>query len=361
MVIEQYPITTTPKYNFPQPSMDTILPQQFAELSVHSLKPVQTQPFQLNQQNFQQINGFEESTQAFRLRLEPIPLKPMRQESIVAAVDTSTIKIGETSQGIVIAVRGADVWKQNRAYRYVRLGPFVFHITDENKKEVYDALERSYFNYSQEHNHQGAPNFLQMPSRIASLLERWMQTMLSKTMNKGLILFDGSLTSGTPDTPTQRLKDILSTARRRGNIVLAFSKMTNLRVNGHVITDLLPRAAPPYLLETEGLRLKPPMVLLGDVYVARLTTGNCAFRLDIDKEVLPEIRIEATEKLLGNDLLSQSYPETLRLAHILCTFTANEVLAMQHFVTRRYGLQIVNRPDMHRLLFGPFGKGESYS
>jgi hypothetical protein len=103
------------------------------------------------------------------------------------------------------------------------------------------------------------------------------------------------------------------------------------------------------------------MVLLGDVYVARLTKGNLAFRLDIDKEVPPAPRTEAVEKLLGNDLFSESYPETLRLAHILCTFTANEVLAMQHFVTRRFGLQIINRPDMHRLLFGLFGKGEGYS
>jgi hypothetical protein len=361
LVIEQYPITTTPKYNFPQSSMDTMLPQQFMELSLRSLKPVQTRPFQLNQQNFQQNNGLEDFIQAFRLRLEPISLKPMRQESIVAAVDTSTMKIGETSQGMVIAVRGADVWKQNKVYRYTRLGPFLFHVTDENRKEVYDALERAYFNCSSEHNHQGAPSFLQMPSRIASLLERWMQTMLSKNLSRGLILFDGSLTSGTADTPTQRMKEILGMARKRGNIVLAFSKMTNLRVNGHLITDLLPRTAPPYLLETEGLRLKPPMVLLGDVYVARLTKGNCSFRLDIDKEAPTEIRIEAVEKLLGNDLFSQSYPETLRLAHILCTFTANEVLAMQHFVTRKCEIQIVNRPDMHRLLFGPFGKGENYS
>jgi hypothetical protein len=49
------------------------------------------------------------------------------------------------------------------------------------------------------------------------------------------------------------------------------------------------------------------------------------------------------------------------LSHILCTFTANEVIAMQHFATRKYGLKIVNRPDMHSLLFGPFGKGEYYS
>jgi hypothetical protein len=51
----------------------------------------------------------------------------------------------------------------------------------------------------------------------------------------------------------------------------------------------------------------------------------------------------------------------LRLAHILCTFTANEVLAMQHFITRKHGIQMINRPDMHKLLFGPFGKGEIYS
>jgi hypothetical protein len=360
-VIEQYPIATTPKYNFPQPSMDTVLPQQFMELSVRSLKPVQTQRFQLNQQYFHQISGLEEPTETFRLSIKPIPLKPDHQRSIVAAVDTSIIKIGETSQGMVIAVRGADVWKQNKVYRYVRLGPFVFHITDENKREVYDALERSYFSCSSERSHQCVPNFLQMPSRIASLLERWIQAMLSKTIDDGLVLFDGSLTSGTSDTPVQRMKDILNNARSKGNVVLAFSKMTNLRVNGHVITDSLPMTAPPYLLETEGLRLRPPMTLLGDVYVARLTTGNCAFRLDIDKEVPAENKIKAVEKLLGNDLLTQSYPETLRLAHILCTFTANEVLAMQHFVTRKYGLQIVNRPDMHRLLFGPFGKGENYS
>jgi hypothetical protein len=95
--------------------------------------------------------------------------------------------------------------------------------------------------------------------------------------------------------------------------------------------------------------------------VARLNKANYAFRLDIDREIPVQDRMSALEKLAGNDLYTQSYPETLRLAHILCTFTANEVLAMQHFITRKHGIQIVNRPDMHRLLFGPFGKGEGYA
>ena len=269
------------------------------------------------------------------------------------------MKIGETATGMLIAVRGANVWKQNRKYRYIRFGPFIFHITEQNKKELFDTLHKAYFS-THDQNHQYTPNLQQMPTRIASLLEKWLQTMLTKTLNNSLILFDGSLTTGTPDTPTQQMKQILETARKKGNAVLAFSKMTNLRFNGHIITDILPKHNPPYLLETDGLKPKPPIVLLGNVYVARLTKGNYAFRLDIDKEILAEQKIEAAERLLGNDSIAQSYPETLRLAHILCTFTANEVVAMQRFVAQAYKLKIINRPDMHKLLFGPFGKGENH-
>ena len=286
-------------------------------------------------------------------------MKRRIEETVVAAVDTSSIKIGETNKGILIAVRGASVWKKKRNYRYLRLGPFIFHITEENKKAVYNTLQMTYFNSSHGKNRQSSPSLFQMPTRIANLLERWLQNTLSKTVSKGLILFDGSLTSGIADTSSQCMKEILNNTRRKNNVVLAFSKMTTLRFNGYLVTDVLLGYRPPYLFELSGLKPKPPIVLLGDVYVARLTNGNCAFRLDIDKEVPVEQRVESIEKLLGNDLFSQSYPETLRLAHIFCTFTANEVIAMQHFIIRKYNLKIINRPDMHRLLFGPFGKGES--
>jgi len=294
----------------------------------------------------------------YALRLQPISLKSRPEETVVAAVDTSSMKIGETDTGVLIAVRGANVWKQ-RSYRYLRLGPFIFHVTEENRKEVYNTLQNAYFNLKHEPKHQSSPSLLQMQTRIASLLEKWLQKMLSETLSNGLILFDGSLTSGTADAPTQRITEILSAAREGGNVVLAFAKMTRLSLNGHRITDLPSKHKPPYLLQMAGIKPKPPLSFLGDVYVARLAKGSYSFRLDIDKETPSERRIKAVEKLLGNDVVSQGYPETLRLAHIFCTFTANEVIAMQHFIARRYGLRIVNRPDMHRLLFGPFGKGES--
>ena len=359
MVIEQYTVTTQ-RYNFPQPSMDTSLPQRFVEQSIQSLRQVRNQPFQLNQQTIQQDSAYEKIPVTLQLKRLPLPLTPKSQETLIAAVDTSTIKIGETSTGIIIAIRGANVWKQNRAYRYKRLGPFIFHITEDNKKDVFNALEKSYFSTQYGSGHQSTPHLLQMPMRLASLLERWLQAMIAKVATNGVLLFDGSLTSGTIDTPVNRMREILSTARRHGNIVLAFSKATSLRSNGYLITDLLPERDPPYLLETTGLRFKPPTLLLGDVYVARLNKANFAFRLDIDYEISTQDRMEAVERLIGNDVFQQSYPETLRLAHILCTFTANEVLAIQHFITRKHGIQIINRPDMHRLLFGSFGR-EGYA
>jgi hypothetical protein len=359
MVIEQYTITN--KYNFPQPAIDTILPQRFLEQSLYSLKQVQHQPLQLNSQSFPQFGTTDQYPSNLQLKPKSIPIRPDHQETLVAAVDTSTIKIGDTSTGMIIAIRGATTWKQNRTYKYTRLGPFIFHITEDNKNQLYNTLEHAYFSTTYGSMHQAAPNIMQMPTRLASLLERWLQTMLAKTVNKGVLLFDGSLTSGTFDTPVQRLKEILSYARRNNSIVLAFSKATTLRANGILITEQLPNYDPPYLIETTGLHSKPPIILLGDVYVARLNKANFAFRLDIDKETTPEQRIDALQKLLGNDLYTQSYPETLRLSHILCTFTANEILAMKHFITRKHGIQIINRPDMHRLLFGPFSKGEMYS
>ena len=359
MVIEQY--TITDKYNFPQPTIDTTLPQRFLEQSLHSLKQVQHQPFQLNTQNLQQFSVTEQYPSSIQLKPQPIPIKPDHQETLIAAIDTSTIKIGETSTGIIIAIRGATTWRQNQSYKYTRLGPFIFHITEENKNALYNTLEHAYFSTSYGASHQAAPNIMQMPMRLAGLLERWLQTMLAKTVSHGVILFDGSLISGTIDTPVQRLREILGYARRNDSTVLAFSKATTLRANGILITEQLPNHDPPYLLETTGVHFKPPITLLGDVYVARLNKANFAFRLDIDKETPSEQRMAALQKLIGNDLYKQSYPETLRLSHILCTFTANEVLAIKHFITRKHGIQMINRPDMHRLLFGPFGSGEIYA
>ena len=80
MVIEQYTITN--KYNFPQPTIDTTLPQRFLEQSLYSLKQVQHQPLQLNPQNFQQFSTTEQYPSNLQLKPQPIPIKPDHQETL---------------------------------------------------------------------------------------------------------------------------------------------------------------------------------------------------------------------------------------------------------------------------------------
>jgi len=287
--------------------------------------------------------------------VESIPLKPLLEDTPVAAIDVSSIKIGETKTGILCTIRGAIAWKEKSRYKYLRLGPFPFHITEENKKEIYNLFRHYYFEVSEDIS---APSLINMQTRMGNLLERWLQLGISCSAQESIILWDGSLTAGTIDSPVSIVSQLLEIARNRLNTVLAFSKTTNLRLLGHRLTDLAEKSEPPCLLQINGFPVSSgPVFSLGNVYVAKLTHGICAFRLDIDKKVPRDREIEAVQKLLGSDLLIQSYPETLRLAHIFSTFTATEVIGIQRFIAQQYGLKIIARPNVRRLLFGPFGKG----
>jgi len=288
--------------------------------------------------------------------LRSIPLKPLLDDTTIVAVDVSSIKVGETEIGVLCALRGAIVWREKSRYRCLRIGPFPFHITEENKREIYGMLRRFCFKGSREAN---APSLINMQNRMCNLLERWLQMGISCSLHRSVILWDGSLTAGTIDSPVNVVSQLLKVARNRLNTVLAFSKITRLRLSGHRLTDLSGKCSPPYLLKFNDFPAPTSgtMCLLGNIFVAKLTAGSCSFRLDIDREISWEQGLEAIQRLLGNDLFLQSYPETLRLAHIFSTFTANEVIGIQRFIAQKCGLKMVTRPNVRRLLFGLFGKG----
>ncbi len=324
------------------------------------MRTMESKYFQPNEMTFNKpaTENFEDTPQVLvthgSFTIESIPIEPLLGETPVAAVDISSIKVGETETGILCAIRGAIVWKEKSRYRHLRLGPFPFHVTEENKREIYNLFRRHYFEFQEGAS---APSLVNMQTIIGNLLERWLQLGISCSAHDSIILWDGSLTAGAADSPVNLISHLLEIARNRFNTILAFSKTTNLRFLGHRLTDLAEKSKPPCLLQINGFPLPSgPVFTLGNVYVAKLTHGICSFRLDIDKKVPRERGIEAVRKLLGSDLLFQSYPETLRLAHIFSTFTATEVIGIQRFIAQQYGLRIVARPNVRRLLFGPFGK-----
>jgi len=333
------------------------LPQRFIELSLSSMKNIESSFLQTNQAlNQPQTEHIADATPIMKIQqpstIKKIPLVPALDNKPVVAVDVSSIRIGETETGELCAIRGAIVWKEKNRYKYQRIGPFPFHITEQNKNEIHKLFRNHYFEFSE------APNIVNIPARMGNLLERWLQLGISSSTYGAIILWDGSMTAGTVDSPADEVSRLLEVARNRLSTVLAFSKNTTLRFSGHKLTDYAGKAVPPCLLQINDFPVSlGSFLLLGNIYVAKLTHGVCSFRLDIDKKIPQEHGIEAVQNLLGSDILVQSYPETLRLAHIYSTFTATEVIGIQRFIAHQYGLKIVTRPNVRRMLFGPFGKG----
>jgi hypothetical protein len=72
---------------------------------------------------------------------EIVALVPRCSSREIAAVDTSTIKLGEYDNGFLCAIRVASVFLHARKYSYVRYGPLVFSINSgvQNEYEGFGA------------------------------------------------------------------------------------------------------------------------------------------------------------------------------------------------------------------------------
>jgi len=337
------------------------IPERFLEFCQHSTETVRGDPLYTDYApnpgfDYSEFDGADGNLLNInRLDEKPvIPLTSTPSIRPVVAIDTSTFKLGELADGTLCALRGAVVLLDKKHYRYVRYGPLVFSLSDHS----YDALHH-FADLGLITQFQGETNVDGLLKRIRNAFERWIQFTVSSSIVSGFVLLDGSLTAGTPDNPAREVERILETARRNQSIVVAISKKTKLRVREQSITNLVDPATGPCLfdIDEEITEQFPayPVRFLGRVFVGKLARSAFAFRIDVDRETpRPEIANEVSQ-LVGTDIVDQGYPETLRLAHILATFTASDVLAMQAFAVGRFGVQLVPRVALRRSLFGPFG------
>ncbi len=361
MLIEQIHYATTSRYNFPQFLEISSLPERFMELSLNSMGEIRERSFQpwLNfvDSSMVKIEGQEDVVEVYgggRISLIS-PLEPIPDATSIIAIDTSSIKVGETENGVICAVRGAVVWNEKMHYRYLRLGPFPFHITEENKKEILSLLKY----YSPIGFSSSISFMIEIQSRLCEALERWIQMAISTSVRDSIILLDGSLACRASSNRPNILEQILKNARDNLNIVLSFSKASSIKFLGRKITDLIIKQKEACLLEINEKMLsissRRRLRLLGKIYVTKLNGRGYPFRVDIDRVLPREIQIMAVQRLLGNELAFQGYPETLRLAHIFSTFTASDVIGIQRFIAKEYGLKVVTWPSIRKALFGPFG------
>jgi len=62
--------------------------------------------------------------------------------------------------------------------------------------------------------------------------------------------------------------------------------------------------------------------------------------------------LECLERLIGNDILFRSYPESLRIAHHISTFTTTEVSLLKGFISRSYGAEVGDQTAARKSILG---------
>ncbi len=336
------------------------IPESLLELSTRSMQRLRGSTF--NPRNVSLVDlGVEDGDSEERLDLGPAeeavgfsryPIRPCRDPVQIAACDASSVKIGETETGMIFAIRAVAMWRNPDRVIFTRWGPLLFHIANSDDQErMRDDDSRVFGGLSLK--------TLRVLTRLRNHVERWSQEVLANSVKNGVVLFDGSLTAGTPDNPASRVNNILSTARANNSIVLALSKSTQLTVGGKNILGFFNGEKTPHLIDitrvVEAEYPPYPVRFLGRVCVVKFSNDGFLFRLDIDREADQDYALQSLGRVAGTDVIFHGYPETLRLAHIFSTFTANEILAIQRFIASNHRVTLLARPSLRRSLFGPFG------
>ena len=297
--------------------------------------------FSIDEKCMVPVDGW--GTRANNYYIAPITtIRPIIDNTIVSAIDSSTIQVGETEEGSLYSVkRGIAISIGGHILMHFRVGPILFYLSEQ-------TIRHSEF------DHRLAKIVLLDSDSAKRLIrvrvERAIQLELSRHFNKSIILVDGSLRFSLFEDKNQSIKDLAESCCLNQNSVIGISKNTKLKILDSVSAPLAKIGYPAYMdvdlivkslvRNTIGNNL---MVKFGNnnspILRADIVTANC------NKD-------ESLAKLLGNDAIAGGYPETLRLAHHISTFTTTEVSCLRGHVLSNYDVTELASEDLRRTLLG---------
>jgi len=288
---------------------------------------------------------------------DPVPaegairdLTPSSPPVPVVAVDAASVRLGETDQGIVSAVRVAVVSQGPPGLAIERFGPYLAHVTEQNKKVFTDFFESEVFRLPRSYP---TPGLVKMTDRLRNYIERLAQRHATSGLEQGIVLWDGAIRE-TVDTPVHLVRESIGMAHGKGSSVVGISKKTTIRLEtGEQVLGLLEREARSCWIDIDGL-LTPSLKghFLGLVHVVKFTEDGFPFRVDVAP--VSGDTCSVLERLKASVGFYNGYPEPLRQAHINAYFTPDEILSLQTLAIDKYRMEVLPSFDIRRHILAPF-------
>jgi hypothetical protein len=265
--------------------------------------------------------------------------RPRHEKTLVAAIDSSCVKMAETEDGSLYAVKcGIATAIDGHALMHFKIGPVLFYLTGSSVKEsdLDDRLAKSVL----------------LDDEIAKRLlrvrtERAVQKELTSHLVSSMILVDGSLRGSVFEDRQRSIKKISEDCILRKNTMIGISKATRFRPLERAAAPLLKVPGPAYV-DVEMIVKSLVRNSAGSNVMARLDGAGPALRADI----IGAGNSECLGRLVGNDAISSGYPETLRLAHHISTFTGTEITCLRSHVLNSYEVIELAADDIRRTLLG---------
>ena len=267
-------------------------------------------------------------------------IRPIKENVLVAAIDSSSIKLAETEDGSLYGIKcGLATAYAGHTLMHFKIGPGLFYLSEKtvHESELEERLSR----------------LVLLDDDLAKRLirvrvERAVQKEIASNFTNSIILVDGSLKASIFEERDCRISKISESSVLRKNMLVGISKSTKLKALDRAAAPLTKVPGPAYI-EVEDIIKSLIRNTIGSNLMVKLEKGTSSpiLRADIVGEVGRSLGI-----LLGNDVVAGGYPETLRLAHHISTFTSTEVTCLRSHILNNYDVTELAAEDIRRTLLG---------
>jgi len=258
----------------------------------------------------------------------------------VVAIDSSALNIAETENGSIYAVKAAASFLINNRRRYYRLGPFIAYIGPNNIGRIRGIVGAKLPAYMMVADKQIAMGFLR------SYVESMTIGRAARALERGIVMVDGAFKSPSFGPSSAALAQVMS--RWKDSIkFMGISKTTHLRP-----------IRPFYsaLARLDGMKYADITNVINSIshgeygrkYLVKFADDGFVFRVDLPYELEPDL---AFASLKRSEMMSNGYPESLKIAHLLSIFSNAELLGVRGRVASRAS-KVLFGEDIRRVLLG---------
>ncbi len=265
-------------------------------------------------------------------------IRPIRENTMVAAIDSSSVKLAETEEGSLYGVKcGIATAYGGRALMHFKIGPVLFYLSESTiqDSELEDRLARLVLLDD---------DFAKRLIRVRA--ERAVQKELAGHFSDSIVLVDGSLKASIFEDRDLSMARIAEESVLRRNMVIGISKGTRLKALERAAAPLTKVPGPAYI-EVDMIIKSLIRNTVGSNLMVKLGKSIPPLRADVIGD-----RSESLGRLLGNDPVGGGYPETLRLAHYISTFSGTEMTCLRSHVLNNYDVTELAADDIRRTLLG---------